>query len=53
MAGTGHQSLMADDAHQGIQSAKKTLNSPGALAFRSDTQTRRVPSGENMGKLLK
>ena len=36
----------------GTQSARKTLNSPGVLAWRSDTQTRLVPSGENMGKLL-
>ena len=44
---------MAEYVRQGIQSAKKTLNSPGALVFRSETQTRRFPSGENMGKLLK
>src|SRR5574337_1159204 len=39
--------------HYGTQSARNTLNSPGSFACRSDTQTRRLPSGENMGKLLK
>src|SRR5690606_8050434 len=43
----------APAAHQGTQSAGNTLNSPGSFAFRSDTQTRRLPSGENIGKLLK
>jgi hypothetical protein len=44
-------SSLARRSH-GTQSARKTLNSPGVLAPRSDTQTRLVPSGENMGKLL-
>lgn len=37
----------------GTQSARKTLNSPGDFDIRSDTHTSRLPSGENMGKLLK
>src|SRR5690349_10323142 len=37
----------------GTQSARNTLNSPGSFAFLSETQTRRLPSVENMGKLLK
>ena len=38
---------------QGIQSARKTLYSSGPLALRSETHTRSLPLGENMGKLLK
>jgi len=38
---------------QGIQSAKNTLYSPGPAAFLSEIQTSLLPSGENIGKLLK
>ena len=37
----------------GTQSARKTLNSPRVAAWRSDTHTSFLPSGENIGKLLK
>ncbi len=38
---------------QGTQSARNTLYSSGPLALRSETHTSSLPSGENMGKLLK
>ena len=38
---------------QGTHSARNTLNSSGLLALRSEIHTSSLPSGENMGKLLK
>ena len=38
---------------QGTQSARKTLYSPWFFVLRSEAQTSSLPSGENMGKLLK